>query len=125
MKKIYLVLAIVGAIVPYVFFFQFFQAEGLGLAAFVEALFVNGAAGGFSADLLFTSFVFWLFMFTQQKKGQRARPLSVYSPESGHRFELRFTGVSLCQRESLIDSAKQSSWIRSVIGTAINLNLDR
>lgn len=74
MKKLYLVLAVVGAIVPYIFFFQFFQTEGLGLAAFVEALFVNGAAGGFSADLLFSSFVFWLFMFTQQKRSKGPTP---------------------------------------------------
>jgi len=67
-KKIYLVLAIAGAILPYVFFLQFFQNEGINLPAFVSALFVNGAAGGFSADLLFTSIVFWLFMFTQQKR---------------------------------------------------------
>ena len=74
MKKIYLVLAIVGAILPYVFFFQFFQNEGINLPAFVGALFVNGAAGGFSADLLFTSFVFWLFMFVQQKRAKGPVP---------------------------------------------------
>lgn len=74
MKKIYLVLAIVGAIVPYVFFFQFLQIEGFNLPAFVDALFVNGAAAGFSADLLFTSFVFWLFMFTQQKRAKGPGP---------------------------------------------------
>jgi len=74
MKRIYLVLAIVGAILPYVFFFQFFQTEGIDLQAFVGALFVNGAAGGFSADLLFTSFVFWFFMFTQQKREKGPSP---------------------------------------------------
>ena len=74
MKKIYLVLAIVGAILPYVFFIQFFQNEGINLPAFVGALFVNGAAGGFSADLLFTSFVFWLFMFVQQKRDRGPGP---------------------------------------------------
>jgi len=73
-KKIYLVLAIVGAILPYVFFIQFFQNEGINLPAFVGALFVNGAAGGFSADLLFTSFVFWLFMFVQQKRDRGPGP---------------------------------------------------
>ena len=74
MKNLYLVLAIVGAIVPYVFFMGFFQSEGLALGTFVEALFVNGAAGGFSADLLFTSFVFWLFMFVQAKSDSGPKP---------------------------------------------------
>ena len=56
------------------FFFQFFQSEGFSVPAFAEALFVNGAAGGFSADLLFTSFVFWLFMFVQQTRSQGPKP---------------------------------------------------
>ena len=74
MKKLYLLLAVVGAIVPYIFFFQFFQTEGLSISAFVESLFVNGAAGGFSADLLFTSFVFWLFMIVQQRRSKGPKP---------------------------------------------------
>jgi len=74
MKRIYLVLAIVGAILPYIFFFQFFQVEGFSIIAFTGALFVNGAAGGFSADLLFSSFVFWLFMFVQQSRSKGPKP---------------------------------------------------
>ncbi len=62
-KNIYLLLAVVGAVVPYVFFTAFVASEGLDLGAFVSALFVNGAAGGFSADLLITSFVFWLWSY--------------------------------------------------------------
>lgn len=74
MKRTYLLLAIVGAILPYVFFLRFFQTEGFNLQSFTEALFVNGAAGGFTADLLFTSFVFWLFMFVQQKRSKGPAP---------------------------------------------------
>lgn len=74
MKKVYLVLAIIGAIVPYLFFVQFIQEQGFSILGFTAALFVNGAAGGFSADLLLTSFVFWLFMFTQQKRSKGPRP---------------------------------------------------
>lgn len=74
MKKIYLTLAILGAIVPYLFFFQFIRAEGLNLPLFIESLFVNGAAGGFSTDLLFTSFVFWLFMFLQARESNGPKP---------------------------------------------------
>ncbi len=74
MKKLYLVLAILGAVVPYLFFFQFIQLEGLNVPLFIKSLFVNGAAGGFSADLLFTSFVFWLYMFDEQKKPNKPSP---------------------------------------------------
>ena len=65
MKNVYLVFAIVGAVVPMFFFFNFFAASGFGLPTFVSALFINGAAGGFTADLLITSTVFWIYMFAR------------------------------------------------------------
>ena len=71
LKTIYLLLAIVGAIVPYLFFSQFMLAEGIDLIGFIAALFVNDAAGGFSADLLISSFVFWLWMFSRQASGPK------------------------------------------------------
>lgn len=67
MKNVYLVLAIAGAVIPMLFFFNFFAASGLALSTFVSALFVNGAAGGFVADLLITSLVFWIYMFTREE----------------------------------------------------------
>jgi len=74
MKKLYLLLAVIGAIVPYFFFFQFFQADGINISAFVSALFVNGAAGGFTTDVLLSSFIFWLFMFKQVKESNGPKP---------------------------------------------------
>lgn len=65
MKNLYLTLAIIGAVVPYLFFFGFIAAEGLNLAGFVSALFANGPAGGFTADLLISSVVFWIFIFSR------------------------------------------------------------
>jgi hypothetical protein len=72
MKTVFLILAIIGAIVPYAFFLQFFSSEGVQLTGFISALFANGAAGGFSADLLISSFVFWLAMF--YRRGQKGGP---------------------------------------------------
>ena len=74
MKMLYLILAVIGAVVPYAFFYGFFRAEGFEFMTFAQALFVNGAAGGFSADLLITSFVFWLFMFTQARSAFGPQP---------------------------------------------------
>lgn len=74
MKKIYLVAAIIGAVIPCFFFFQFIQLNGVNLPDFISALFVNGAAGGFSADLLISSFVFWVFMFQQRKMSNAPKP---------------------------------------------------
>ena len=74
MKSLYLVLAIVGAVLPYAFFIQHFSSEGFGLPGFAAALFANPAAGGFSADLLFTSAVFWTFMFHQRAREKGPPP---------------------------------------------------
>lgn len=71
MKNIYLVMAIIGAIVPYYFFVQYFGESGVDLMGFISALFVNGAAGGFAADVLVSSAVFWLYMFSRQQQGPK------------------------------------------------------
>lgn len=65
MKHVYLFLAVAGAVIPYVFFAMFFLAHGVDVPAFAMALFSNGASAGFTADLLISSLVFWLFMFSQ------------------------------------------------------------
>lgn len=75
MKNAYLAAAVIGALVPGFFFFSFIQDNGLDLPAFVSALFANGAAGGFTADLLISSFVFWAFMFQQRKRVNGPNPL--------------------------------------------------
>ncbi len=48
LKKIYLFLAIVGGIVPYLILFEFIRLEGFNIPIFLESLFVNGATDGFS-----------------------------------------------------------------------------
>ena len=62
MKQFYLTAAIVGAVVPYLFFVDFFLDSGVDLVSFITALFANGAAGGFTADLVISSGVFWTYM---------------------------------------------------------------
>lgn len=65
MKTLYLMLAIAGAVVPCAFFLNFAAQEGLNLSTFIGALFANGASGGFAADVLISSAVFWLYMFSR------------------------------------------------------------
>ena len=67
LKTTYLIMAILGAVIPLAFFASFFGAEGIDLMGFIQALFVNGATGGFTADLLISSFVFWMFMFSRKE----------------------------------------------------------
>jgi len=74
-RQIFLVLAIAGAIIPYVFFVKFFQSSGIELGGFVSALFVNGASGGFTADLLITSAAFWIWMAKNRSEGKGPHPI--------------------------------------------------
>jgi hypothetical protein len=62
-KNTYLVVAIIGAIVPGFFFFCFIQKNAIDLPAFMLALFVNGEAGGFSVNRHILLSVFWAFIF--------------------------------------------------------------
>ena len=71
MKLVYLVAAIIGAIVPYVFFVQHFADLGYSLGAFLAAGYANPVAGGAFSDLLISSFVFWIYMFTRGEGAPR------------------------------------------------------
>ena len=62
MKNLYLALAIVGAIAPYVFFVQHFEAAGLSIIALLDNAFANGAAAGFAADVLLSSVAFCVYL---------------------------------------------------------------
>ena len=75
MKRLFLILAILGAVLPYLFFFQYFSNEGINLGGFVSALLANGAVRGFTVDLLFTSFVFWVYMILRRSKGKGPNPI--------------------------------------------------
>jgi hypothetical protein len=96
MKRLNLVLAVLGAIVPYIFFFQFFSSEGIRVSSFISALFANGAVSGFTADLLITSLIFWIAMFQQRGKGG-AKPRPVRGAEPAHRPLLCSSGILVCK----------------------------
>ncbi len=75
MKRIYLLLAIAGAIVPYIFFGRFIMLNGLDVVALFRLPFANLPAAGFTADLFISSFIFWLMMFADRKEGRGPNPL--------------------------------------------------
>jgi len=104
MKTLYLVLAIIGAVIPYVFFIQHFSSDGLSLVGFVRALFANPAASGFTADLLLTSAIFWVFMFQQRSRGKGPWPGNLHLAQSTHWTILRIPGIPLCKGASGNDS---------------------
>jgi hypothetical protein len=66
MKAIYLVLAIVGTIGPYVFFADYFAQSGFALTGFLAAAFANGVAGGFAVDVIVSSAAFWVWLAAER-----------------------------------------------------------
>ena len=71
-KTLYLGFTIVGAIVPCIFFAGYFSEHGVDLIEFCKQLFANNPASGFSADLLISSFCFWLWSYVDAKKANIA-----------------------------------------------------
>ncbi|MYF07515.1 MAG: DUF2834 domain-containing protein [Rhodospirillaceae bacterium] len=68
LKTFYLLAAVLGTAIPWLFFGGFFAANGIDIAAFVAGLFANGAAGGFSADVLISIAVFWLWSYCDARQ---------------------------------------------------------
>lgn len=65
MKNAFLLLAVVGTVIPYVFFTRHFVSADPSLAAFIEHLFATNPAAGFTSDLLITSVAFWIWSYAE------------------------------------------------------------
>lgn len=74
-KRVYLAAAMLGAVIPYAFFVDFWSTHGFGVIHFVSSWFANGAVGGLAADLLISSLVFWVWMFHRRLAYAGPRPL--------------------------------------------------
>ncbi len=59
----YLILCILGTILPYSQFVPFLVEHGLDLQLFFEQLFVNRISSFFGMDLIVSSLVLWVFVF--------------------------------------------------------------
>ncbi len=69
-KIFYLICAVIGTVAPWLFFAGFFAQEGFNIPLFIQSLFVNGAAGGFSVDVLISILVFWVWSYTDAQQNQ-------------------------------------------------------
>jgi len=68
MRHFYFWMAVFGTVVPWVFFSSYFASNGFVPISFVADLFANGATGGFSADVLISILVFWVWSHQDAKK---------------------------------------------------------
>lgn len=59
----YLILCILGTVLPYSQFVPFLLEQGLDLQMFIEELFVNRISRFFGMDVIVSSLVLWVFVF--------------------------------------------------------------
>jgi len=70
MRKLYLLLAIVGLVLPHYFFISFLIVNGLDLQLFSSQLFANNISTFFVVDLVITAIVFWTFLYQEAQRWQ-------------------------------------------------------
>ncbi len=54
---------------PFLFFVEFFLSQELDIVGFRKGIFADGAAGGFAADLLISSAIFWIYLGVNREPG--------------------------------------------------------
>jgi len=69
-RNIFLILAIIGFIVPYYFFLQLPAEDGFHLPSLIQPFFANNFMKGAAMDLTISVIVFWTFMFMEANKLQ-------------------------------------------------------
>lgn len=62
MQRVYLLLAVIGGIVPYLFLGPYLATAGFDPAGFLGAAFANPVASGLTADLLISSGVLFVLI---------------------------------------------------------------
>jgi hypothetical protein len=70
MKTVYLILCVLGFLVPYLFFIPFLLENGLAVSLMMELMFVNRISTFFAADVIVTSLVLWVFIYFETRKRQ-------------------------------------------------------
>jgi hypothetical protein len=68
MKKLYLLLAVIGFVLPYYFFVSFLIANGLNLQLLFSQLFANNISSFFAVDLMISAIVFWVFLYPESQR---------------------------------------------------------
>jgi len=68
MKSLYLFAAVLGAALPLSQFIPFLKTHGLNLTLFFTLLFSNGVSGFFGMDVIVSSLVLWIFVFSEGRR---------------------------------------------------------
>jgi len=68
LRHVYLVLCVVGALLPYSQLIPWFLEHGLDFSFFLDQLFANRIGGFFGLDVIVSSFVLWIFVFSEGRR---------------------------------------------------------
>ncbi len=77
LKDLYLTLCILGTVLPYSQFVPFLREHGLDARLFLDHLFANSVSGFFGMDVLVSSVVLWVLVFSE---GRRAGVKHLWAP---------------------------------------------
>jgi hypothetical protein len=73
-KNIFLILAVIGFVVPYYFFLQLPGEDGLNLPLLLQPFFANNFMKGAAMDLTVSVIVFWIYVFMEANRLQMKNP---------------------------------------------------
>jgi hypothetical protein len=72
-KHLYLILCIVGTVLPYSQFIPFLREHGLDFRLFVQQLFANPISGFFGLDVIVSAVVLWVFIRIEGRRSNIPR----------------------------------------------------
>jgi hypothetical protein len=67
-KRLYLALCVAGTVLPCWQFWPFVRDHGLDLPLFIQQLFANPVSGFFGMDVIVSSVVLWLFVWSEGRR---------------------------------------------------------
>lgn len=71
-RRLYLAGAVLGVAIPYAYFIPFLLEHGLDMGLFFSQLFASYIAAFFGVDVIVSSLVLWVFVFTEgTRRGMR------------------------------------------------------
>lgn len=69
-KRIYLILAIFGLVIPYYFLISFFMHNGLDLPLLINQIFQTNGSTFFAVDVVISAIVLLIYILNENKKGK-------------------------------------------------------
>ena len=72
MRRLYLLLAVIGFALPYYFFVSFLVENGLNLKLLFSQLFASDISSFFAVDLIITAIVFLAFSYRESQQRRMA-----------------------------------------------------